>query len=86
MPVEMHIATFEIVLIDEVAAAIVVVEMKMIAVPIGVGVRRIRLCWRRTGGRIRSRLGKCRAGDRRDRGRDNQWATHVRTAQMKLGR
>jgi hypothetical protein len=43
VPIEMHIATFEIVVIEEVAAAIVVVEMEVIGVPTSISVWRTRL-------------------------------------------
>lgn len=64
VPVEMHISIFEIVVIHEVAATIVVVEMEVIGVPISIGVWRI---W----GRSWIRLGKCYARDGRYRSRDN---------------
>jgi hypothetical protein len=43
MPVKVHIATFEVVVINEVATAIVVVETETVGVPMGIGMRRIRM-------------------------------------------
>jgi hypothetical protein len=67
VPIKMHIVSFEIEVVHEVAAAIGVAEMEMVGVPICISMRRGCMCRRRrrSSGRSRAGLGSGHARDGR---------------------